>query len=99
MVPRRSRPAPGPAEQREVGGDPTAGTPHAASGVLSGRATPGGLISIIDAGLVIGAVTAGAWGSWQFAPALAAGKHTIMADFTSSSGDTSLLSGAAAVSI
>jgi hypothetical protein len=78
----------------EVGGGPTAGTPQYASGVLSGRATPGSLVSIVDGDIVIGTVTADASGNWQFTPALAKGHHTIMVDAADSSGNTSLLSGA-----
>jgi hypothetical protein len=83
----------------EIGGGPTAGTPQYASGVLSGRATPGSLVSIVDGYVVIGLVTADASGNWRFTPSLANGNHTIMADAADSSGDTSLLSGAITVSI
>ncbi len=83
----------------EVGGGPTAGTPHSASGVLSGQATPGSLVSIVDGDIVIGVVTANASGNWQFAPMLAKGNHSIMADAANSSGDTSLLSGVLTVNI
>jgi hypothetical protein len=83
----------------EISGGPTASTPQYASGVLSGQATPGSLVSIVDGDVVIGIVMASASGTWQFTPALATGKHTIMVDAANSSGDTSLLSGAMTVSI
>jgi hypothetical protein len=82
----------------EVGGGPTAGTPQYASGVLSGQATPGSLISIVDGNVVIGIVTADASGNWQFTPTLSQGKHTIMVDATDGYGDTSVLSTAITVS-
>jgi hypothetical protein len=82
----------------QVGG-PTAGTPQYVAGVLSGQATPGSLVSIVDGDIVIGVVTADASGNWQFTPALAKGSHTIMADAANSSGDTGLLSGAINVTI
>jgi hypothetical protein len=83
----------------EVGGGPTAGTPQYASGTLSGQATPGSLVSIVDGNIVIGVVRAGASGNWQFTPTLAKGKHSIMADAADRSGNTSLLSGALTVTI
>ena len=86
-----------PTFQLQVGGGPTAGTPQYASGVLSGQATPGSLVSIVDGNVVIGIVMASASGAWQFTPTLARGKHTIMADAADGSGNTSLLSGALTV--
>lgn len=83
----------------EVGGGPTAGTPQYASGILSGVATPGSLVSIVDGDLVIGVVTASASGNWQFTPNLSKGNHTIMVDAADSSGDTSLLSGPLTVNV
>ena len=83
----------------EVGGGPTAGTPQYASGTLSGQATPGSLVSIVDGNIVIGVVMASASGNWQFTPTLASGKHSIMADAADSSGNTSLLSGALTLNI
>jgi hypothetical protein len=83
----------------EVGGGPTAGAPQYASGVLSGQATPGSLVSIVDGDTVIGTVTADASGNWQFTPALAKGHHTIKTDAADSSGDTSLLSSSITVTV
>jgi hypothetical protein len=83
----------------EVGGGPTAGTPQYASGVLSGQATPGSLVSIVDGNIVIGVAMAAASGNWQFTPALSKGSHTIMVDAADSSGNTSLLSGAIIVTV
>jgi hypothetical protein len=83
----------------EVGGGPTAGTPQYAAGTLSGQATPGSLVSIVDGDLVIGVVTADASGHWRLTPAPARGQHTIMVDAASISGNTSLLSGPLTVNI
>jgi hypothetical protein len=83
----------------QLGGGLTAGTPQYASGALSGWATPGSLVSIVDGDTVIGTATADASGNWQFTPALAKGHHTIMVDAADGSGDTSLLSGAITVKI
>ncbi len=83
----------------QVGSGPTAGTPQYVSGVLSGQATPGSQVTIVDGDIVLGIVTADASGNWQFGHTLAKGQHTIMADAANSSGDTSLLSGALSVKI
>ncbi len=82
----------------EVGGGPTAGTPQYASGVLSGQATPGSLVTIVDGDVIIGVVMASASGTWQFTPTLTNGTNSIMVEATDSSGDTSLLSTAITVS-
>ena len=50
------------------------------------------MISIVNGDIVIGVVMAGDSGTWQFTPTLAKGKHSIMADASNGSGDTSLLS-------
>jgi hypothetical protein len=83
----------------EVGGGPTAGTPQYASGTLSGQATPGSVVSIVDGNIIIGLVAADASGNWQFTPTLSKGSHTITVDAANSSGDTSLLSSAIVVSV
>ena len=44
--------------------------------MLSGQATPGSLVTIVDGDVVIGVVTADASGNWQFTPTLAKGNHT-----------------------
>ena len=87
--------APSPVIQLQVGGSgaPTAATPRYASGILSGQATAGSLVTIVDGDVVLGVVAANASGNWQFTPTLSKGKHTIMAEATNSAGDTSLLSG------
>ena len=79
--------------QLQVGGGPTASTPQYASGMLSGQATPGSLVTIVDGNVILGVVTADSSGNWQFTPTLSKGKHSIMAEATSSAGYTSLLSG------
>ena len=86
--------APTPTFQLQVGGSETASTPQYASGVLSGQATPGSLVTIVDGDVVLGVVVANSSGDWQFTPTLSKGKHSIMAEATNSAGDTSLLSGA-----
>jgi hypothetical protein len=85
---------PSPTFQLQVGGGSTASTPQYASGALSGQATPGSLITIVDGNVVLGVVAADSSGNWQFTPALSKGKHSIMAEATNSAGNTSLLSGA-----
>ncbi len=85
--------APGPAFQLQVGGGPSAGTPQYSAGTLSGSATPGSLVTIVDGNIILGVVTADASGNWQFTPTLSKGKHSIMAEATSGAGYTSLLSG------
>ena len=91
--------APSPTFQLQVGGGPTAGTPQYASGTLSGQATPGSLVTIVDGDVVLGVVVANASGNWQFTPTLSKGKHSIMVEATNSSGNTSLLSGALNVNV
>jgi hypothetical protein len=83
-----------PTFQLQVGGSETASTPQYASGTLSGRATPGSLVTIVDGDIVLGVVVVNASGTWQFTPTLSKGKHSIMVEATNSAGDTSLLSGA-----
>jgi large repetitive protein len=87
---------PSPTFQLQVGGGSTATTPQYASGILSGQATPGSLVTIVDGDVVLGIVVANSSGNWQFTPTLSKGKHSIMAEATNSAGDTSLLSGALA---
>ena len=82
-----------PTFQLQVGGGLAASTPQYSSGTLSGQATPGSLITIVDGNVVIGVVTANASGLWQFTPVLSKGENSIMVDATNSEGDTSLLSG------
>ena len=89
--------APSPSLRLQIGGGPTAATPRYASGALSGQATPGSLVTIVDGDVVLGVVTADSSGNWQFTPALSKGKHSIMAEATDSAGYTSLLSGALAL--
>jgi hypothetical protein len=91
--------APSSAFLLQIGGGLTAATPQYASGILSGQATPGSLVKIVDVDMVIGIVTAGASGNWQFTPALARGGHSIMAAAANSAGDTSLLSHALTVNV
>ena len=83
----------------QVGGGPTAGTPQYTSGVLSGQATPGSLVTIVDGDVVIGVVVASASGTWQFTPTLAKGQNSIMVDASNGCGDTSLLSAALIVNM
>ena len=78
----------------EVGGGPTTSTPQYSSGTISGQATPGSLVTIVDGDVVLGVVLANSAGNWQFTPTLSKGKHSIMAEATNSAGYTSLLSGA-----
>jgi hypothetical protein len=85
---------PTPAFQLQVGGSATTSTPQYAAGVLSGQATPGSLVTIVDGDVVLGVVVANSSGNWQFTPTLSKGKHIIMAEATNSAGNTSLLSGA-----
>ena len=82
-----------PSFQLQVGGGTAPGTPTYASGALSGRAAAGSLVTIVDGNVVLGMVTADSSGNWQFTPALSKGKHSIMAEATTSAGYTSLLSG------
>ena len=84
---------PTPTFQLQVGGSQTASTPQYASGVLSGQATPGSLVTIVDGDVVLGVVVAGASGDLAVhAHAHRRGKHSIMAEATNSAGITSLLS-------
>jgi Matrixin/Bacterial Ig-like domain len=83
--------------QLQVGGGSAALTTKYASGALSGRATAGSVVTIVDGNVVLGVVTADSSGNWQFTPALSKGKHNIMAEATSSAGYTSLLSGVLSV--
>ena len=85
---------PSPAFLLQVGGGSIAATPKYSSGVISGQATAGSLVTIVDGNVVLGVVVADSSGNWQFTPALAKGKHIIMAEATNTAGDTSLLSGA-----
>jgi hypothetical protein len=79
----------------QIGGGATAATPtYNSSGTLSGQATAGSLVTIIDGDVVIGVVVANSSGYWQFTPAFAQGKHSIMVEATNSAGNTSLVSGA-----
>ena len=48
--------APSPTFQLQVGGGSTAGTPQYASGALSGQATAGSLVTIVDGNVVLGVV-------------------------------------------
>jgi hypothetical protein len=90
---------PSPPFQLQVGGSTTAKTPQYSSGTLSGQATPGSLVTIVDGDVVLGVVVANSSGDWQFTPNLSKGKHSIMAEATNSAGDTSLLSSALSVSV
>jgi hypothetical protein len=85
--------APSPYFQLQVGGGSVPVTPKYASGALSGQATAGSLVTILDGNVVLGVVTADSSGNWQFTPTLSKGKHSIMAEATSSAGYASLLSG------
>jgi hypothetical protein len=88
-----------PIFQLQIGGGATAATPQFSSGMLSGHATAGSLVTIVDGNVVLGVVVADASGFWQFTPGLTKGKHSIMVEATNSAGDTSLLSGALAVTV
>jgi Bacterial Ig-like domain/Matrixin len=88
-----------PTFQLQVGGGSTAKTPQYKSGTLSGQATPGSLVTIVDGNVVLGVVAADSSGNWQFTPTLLKGKHSIMAEATNSAGDTSLLSAALSVNV
>jgi Matrixin/Bacterial Ig-like domain len=90
---------PSPTFQLQVGGSTTASTPQYSSGTLSGQATAGSLVTIVDGNIVLGVVVANSSGNWQFTPTLSKGKHSIMAEATNSAGDTSLLSSALSVSV
>jgi len=83
-----------PTFQLQVGGGPSASTPQYSSGTLSGQATPGSLVTIVDGDVVLGVVAANSSGNWQFTPALSHGTHSIMAEPTNGGGLTSVLSGA-----
>jgi hypothetical protein len=85
--------------QLQVGGSTTAKTPQYSSGTLSGQATPGSLVTIVDGDVVLGVVVANSSGDWQFTPNLTKGKHSIMAEATNSAGDTSLLSAALTLNV
>jgi Matrixin/Bacterial Ig-like domain len=84
---------PSPALQLQVGGGAASAAQYS-SGTLSGSATAGSLVTIVDGDVVLGIVVASASGTWQFTPTLAAGKHSIMVETTNSAGYTSLLSSA-----
>ena len=68
--------APSAAFKLQVGGGLTASTPQysSSSGTLSGQATPGSLVTIVDGDVVLGVVVASATGVWQFTPSLSNGK-------------------------
>ncbi len=83
-----------PTFQLQVGGSLSANTPQYSSRTLSGQATPGSLVTIVDGNVVIGVVTANASGDWQFTPDLSKGENSIMVAATNSEGDVSLLSAA-----
>jgi hypothetical protein len=83
-----------PTFQLQVGGSLSANTPQYSSGTLSGQATPGSLVTIVDGNVVIGVVTANASGDWQFTPDLSKGENSIMVAATNGEGDVSLLSAA-----
>jgi hypothetical protein len=83
-----------PTFQLQVGGSLSASTPQYSSGTLSGQATPGSLVTIVDGNVVIGVVTANASGDWQFTPDLSKGENSIMVAATNGEGDVSLLSAA-----
>jgi hypothetical protein len=85
--------------QLQTGGGATAGTPQYGSGTLSGRATAGSLVTIVDGDIVLGVVVANSSGNWQFTPTLSKGKHSIMVDATGSAGYTSLLSGSLNINV
>jgi hypothetical protein len=88
--------APSPAFELQVGSGLTASTPQYSSttGTLSGQATPGSLVTIVDGDVVIGVVVASSTGLWQFTPNLSKGEQSIMVEVTNSAGYTSLLSSA-----
>jgi hypothetical protein len=85
--------------QLEVGGGSSASTPTYSSGTLSGTATPGSLVTIVEGDAVLGVVVASASGVWDFTPALSRGKYSIMVEATSSTGVTSLLTSALALTV
>jgi hypothetical protein len=63
--------------------------------IFVGLATSGSVVTILDGDTILGTTTANAFGFWIFdTSSLAAGKHTITAEATNSSGATGLLSGA-----
>src|SRR5205085_8365905 len=84
--------APSPAFQLQVGGGPTADPPQYASGTLSGQATPGSLVTIVDGEVILGVAMTESSGNWQFTPTLSKGYHSIMVEATDGSGATSVLS-------
>ena len=86
--------APSPNFQLLVGGALTASTPVYSSGTLSGSATPGSLVTIVDGDIILGVVMANASGNWQFTPTLSSGSHSIMAEASNGGGLTSVLSSA-----
>ncbi len=88
-----------PTFQLSVGGGLTASTPLYSSGTLSGYATPGSLVTIVDGDIILGVVVVNASGDWQFTPALSKGNNSIMVEVTNSAGYTSLLSGALSVNV
>ena len=58
--------------------------------VLSGQAEPAAIVNVYDAGTLLGSVTAGSDGSWQFtSPALANGAHSFSVTVTDAAGNTS----------
>jgi hypothetical protein len=64
-----------------------------ATPTLTGTATPGSTVTIVDGDTVLGTAVANAKGLWSFtAPALAKGTHKISVSATDALGDTSLLS-------
>jgi Matrixin/Bacterial Ig-like domain len=93
--------APSAAFNLQVGGGLTASTPQYSSttDTLSGEATPGSLVTIVDGDVVLGIVVASSTGVWQFTPSLSNGKNTIMIEVTNSAGYTSLLSSALNINV
>jgi hypothetical protein len=92
--------SPTPIFQLQLGGPgaPTAGTPQYSQGILSGLATPGSLVTIVEGDIILGVVAANASGYWQFTPTLSNGKNSITVEATNGSGSSSLLSSALTVS-
>ncbi len=90
---------PSPLFQLQVGGGATASTPQYSDGTLSGVATAGSVVTIVDGDVVLGIVVANPSGAWQFTPALSKGRHNIMAEATGSAGYTSLLSSALSLNV
>jgi hypothetical protein len=80
-----------------VGGGLSTGTPLYGSGTLSGQATAGSLVFIVDGYVVIGVVTANSSGNWQYKPSLSKGQHSIMAMAANTTGSIGLLSAAVSV--